>query len=107
VVADMWYATDAQKMQGVEVGGDMGLQVGLEMGLDVNANGCCYWLAAAAAADDIDDDFGGCHNRVAGAAASHKGRGSSHVACFQHEPHDGPKHHEVWLLLRPPQEMIL
>ncbi len=47
----MRYATDAQKMQVVEVGVDMGLEVGLE----VNADGCCYWLDAAAD-DDSDDD---------------------------------------------------
>jgi hypothetical protein len=86
VVAAMWYATDAQKMQGVEVGVDMGLEVWSWNGFW----GECGWLLlllGAAAADDSDDDFGGCHNKVAGAAASHKGRGSSCVACFEHEPH--------------------
>jgi len=98
----MWYATDAQKMQGVEVGVDMGLEVWSWNGFW----GECGWLLlllGAAAADDSDDDFGGCHNKVAGAAASHKGRGSSCVAWTSL----GSEQHEAWLLLRPPPEMIL
>ena len=52
-------------------------------------------------------DFGGCQNKLAGAAASHKGRGCSCVACHEHDPCAAPKQHKAWLLSRPPAEMLL